>query len=102
MTTGLLRDAKQSETDEKRRALGDRVRQSRLAAQLSQEELARKAGVRAQTISRCERGRALPSLDALEGIADATGVTLDWLARGEGPGPSIEELPAPALARTGG
>ena len=45
----------------------------------SQEELAEMVGVSGQTISAYERNIQTPSLDIAVGIADALGVSLDWL-----------------------
>lgn len=79
--------SEQDDAATKRQAVGKRVRMARHAAGLSQEDLATAAGVRGQTIHRYERGAVLPGLDALEGIAAATSVTMDWLATGEGAAP---------------
>jgi transcriptional regulator with XRE-family HTH domain len=62
--------------------LGENVRTLRLAAGLSQVELAVKAGIPQEFISRLERGAALPSLGKLAMIADGLGVSeADVLSR---------------------
>lgn len=57
-----------------RQRFGQRFRQLRLASGLSQEAFADHATVARSYISRIERGMANPSLDAIEGLADALGV----------------------------
>lgn len=49
--------------------LGQRVREFRLAQSLTQGQLAERVGVETETISRLERGLALPSLLKLEELA---------------------------------
>ncbi|RKR84473.1 helix-turn-helix protein [Mucilaginibacter gracilis] len=46
---------------------------------VSQRELAIKAGVHANLIGRYEREEAIPSVDVASKIADALGVSLDYL-----------------------
>ena len=60
--------------------LGDRIKQLRTEAGLSQAELAEKAGAGdARQISRYENGRITPSLDAIIHIAQALDVSIDYL-----------------------
>jgi transcriptional regulator with XRE-family HTH domain len=56
--------------------LGLRVRELRLAAGLSQSELARRVGTRQPNIARLEGGGGMPRLETLERLADALGVEL--------------------------
>lgn len=49
---------------------------ARLAAGLSQTELARRIGVKQSAIARFESGRHVPSLDTLRSYAEATGSRL--------------------------
>lgn len=56
------------------------IRKYRLAARLSQEGLAQAAGLGHMTVSRLERGSPRPSLDTLQKLARALGVSLDDLA----------------------
>jgi len=49
----------------------------------SQSDLANESGVSREMISKYERGIAIPSVDAAKKIADAFGVSLDYLV-GEG------------------
>lgn len=54
--------------------LGDRLKESRKQAGLTQEELATLVGVHPLTISHFETGRVVPSLDTLKRLAAALGV----------------------------
>jgi transcriptional regulator with XRE-family HTH domain len=59
--------------------LGQKVAESRVAAKLTQAELAERVGVVTETISRLERGTAVPSLARLEEIATALDLELPEL-----------------------
>ncbi len=59
--------------------LGDRVRELRLGAGLSQRELATKVGVGFPHISKVENGVQIPSEDLLTSIAGAVGASADEL-----------------------
>lgn len=74
----------------KRQAVGTRIRRARQAAGLTQDDLARKVGLRGQTVYRYESGALLPGLVALEAIATVCAVTTDWLIRGVGEAPAGE------------
>ena len=63
---------------------GERVRERRQALQLSQPQLAKKAGITYQAIQQLEAGGGSKHLVA---IARALGVTAEWLADGVGPAP---------------
>jgi DNA-binding XRE family transcriptional regulator len=64
--------------------LGARLRELRLAAGLTQAELARRTGIHRPNIARVEAGRHTPSLETLARIANAIGVstTLVLVSRG--------------------
>lgn len=64
--------------DEARRAieLGAMVRDLRLDAGLSQEELAQRAGMTQPALSRLERGGGIPTIAVLDRIAAALHATL--------------------------
>lgn len=62
--------------------LVDRLRKSRLLADLDQGQLAEAIGVSRNTVSNWETGRSEPSATFFIRWAQATGVTLDWLAEG--------------------
>jgi transcriptional regulator with XRE-family HTH domain len=65
----------------RRRAVGDRIRDARLHATLTQEKLAELAGMDRQAINRIEQGHSSPILDNLIRIADALHVPLADLVR---------------------
>ena len=54
--------------------LGQRIRELRLAAGLTQAELARRTGIHRPNIARVEAGRHTPSLETLARLASAIGV----------------------------
>ena len=56
--------------------LGAMVRQLRLDAGLSQEELAQRAGMTKPALSRLERGGGIPTITVLDRIATAMQATL--------------------------
>lgn len=56
--------------------LGRRVADHRKRAGLTQAQLAERVGVATETVSRLERGSAVPSLARLEDVASALGVGL--------------------------
>lgn len=64
--------------EEARRAieLGDMVRRLRLDGGLSQEDLARRAGMTQSALSRLERGGGVPTITVLDRIAKALHATL--------------------------
>jgi transcriptional regulator with XRE-family HTH domain len=59
--------------------LGQKVAECRQQAQLTQAQLAERVGVATETISRLERGAAIPSLARLEEIASALALGLPEL-----------------------
>ncbi|KMZ52459.1 helix-turn-helix domain-containing protein [Dorea sp. D27] len=61
--------------------IGLRVKQARLDAGLTQEELAEKANLSSSFISRLENGKILPSVKKLHMLADILDVGLEDLLR---------------------
>lgn len=61
--------------------IGFRVKQARLNAGLTQEELAEKANMSSSFISRLENGKILPSIKKLLMLADIMNVGLEDLLR---------------------
>ena len=59
-----------------RKQFGQRVKELRLAASMSQEAFADRCGFARSYMSRIERGGANPSLDAVEVLASALGVSV--------------------------
>lgn len=75
---------------------GNRLRQCRKAAGLTQTQLGERAGVKQGTISKIERGEQDESAK-VPLLADVLGVSASWLATGEGPR-SVTELAASVSA----
>jgi len=59
---------------------GERLTLVRKKRKVSQDELAKRLGVHAPIIGRYERGEVKPSIEVAAKIADALGVSLDFLA----------------------
>ena len=59
--------------------IGARILQQRLAAGMTQQQLADASGVDQADISRIERGQANPTAETLEALAAPLGVTLDLI-----------------------
>lgn len=82
----FVREVEGNSTPEERRELaaararfkiGARVLQERLAAGLTQQQLASASGIAQADISRIERGQANPTTETLEALGDPLGVGLD-------------------------
>lgn len=63
--------------------IGDRLREERVRAGLSQRELARRLGLSASLISQLESGLSKPSVGTLYAIVTELDVSLDRLIRGD-------------------
>jgi len=72
-------------SEEERVALGKRVRVLVEAVGTTQAAAAEIAGVSVQQLGRVMRAKNAPSLVPLARLAEATGISLDWVATGEGP-----------------
>lgn len=66
--------------------LGSRLLQQRVAAGLTQQQLAKASGVAQADISRIERGQANPTSETLQELGRPLGVTLDLVATGAAEG----------------
>lgn len=75
--------------------LSEKIYYCRRKAGLSQEELAQRLGVSRQAVSKWETGEADPELGKLRLLAEAFGVSADWLLSGEEP-PEEKTSEAPA------
>jgi len=64
------------------KAIGNRIRQSRLKAGLNQRQLASKISITAATLSSIELGDSLPSIKSAVDIAHALAISLDWMFTG--------------------
>lgn len=75
---------------------GDRVAGAREALGLSQGDLARRIGVRTETLQAWEEDRAEPRANRLSMISGVLNVSLRWLLTGDGEGidgPSPDQVP---------
>ncbi|MFF7901152.1 MULTISPECIES: helix-turn-helix domain-containing protein [unclassified Streptomyces] len=66
---------------DRRRTLGDRIRDLRIHANLTQEVLAEMTGIDRRTLQRIERGTSDPSYSSLLLIAQALDIPVDDLVR---------------------
>lgn len=65
-------------------SMGDRIRACRRQLRLSQHALAARLRVSQSSVAGWEAGRYRPSGPALKGMAQCFGVSLRWLATGQG------------------
>jgi len=59
--------------------ISDRIRLIRQQKKISQNELAKTSGINVKSLSRYELGSSIPPANALKAIADALGVSDDYL-----------------------
>lgn len=59
--------------------IAEKIRLTRQQKNLAQKELAERSGVNLKSLSRYELGTSIPQADTLKAIADALGVTTDYL-----------------------
>ena len=62
--------------------IGRRIRKIRKSRGMTQSELADRIGVDRKQISKLENGRCLMQFDNMIALADATGVSLDYIVGG--------------------
>ncbi len=62
-------------------AVGARIREVRKALGVSQSELARRSGVRRQTINTTEMSRNVPTIETLQKLAAGLGVSVEVFFR---------------------
>ncbi len=80
---------------------GDRITGAREAVGLSQEDLARRLGVKLKTIRAWENDLAEPRANKLQMLAGLLNVSIRWLLTGEGDGlssPDEADVPAEITA----
>lgn len=65
--------------------LKERIKNSRIAAKMTQEELAKAVGKTRNAVTQWESGASRPRLNTLEVIAEALNVSIDWLLTGNTP-----------------
>lgn len=72
-----------TDIEEKLDGIGDRLREERIKAGISQRELARRLGLSASMISQLESGISKPSVGTLYAIVTELDLSLDRIIRGE-------------------
>jgi transcriptional regulator with XRE-family HTH domain len=80
-------------TEQSRKKFRERLRKWRIKRGLTQEELARKADVPTISVSHFETGHRFPNAESLRRLADALGVSTDYLL-GRVKKPTGEDLQA--------
>jgi len=60
-------------------SLADRIRQARLASEMSQSELARALGIKPQAVQQWENGASCPKTNRIPDVAAVLGVQASWL-----------------------
>jgi SOS-response transcriptional repressor LexA len=71
--------------------INDRISARRRAQKMSQDELAKRIGITRVSISKWESGLNQPKGRYLNDLAEALGVTVDWLLTGSGDTPELAE-----------
>ena len=71
--------------------IGERLREERIHAGISQRELARRLGLSPSLISQLESGMSKPSVGTLYAIVTELGLSLDSVIRGDSAGPEPQE-----------
>lgn len=82
--------------------LGQRIHKARKLRRLSQDALAKKAGVSRQAVLYWEKDTNAPEAPRIAGLAEILGVRTDWLLSGKGPmteDPETAPIPGGALDR---
>ena len=64
------------------RLFGHQIRSTRIALDVPLAEVAARVGLTPSYIARVERGRANPTIGAVESLFDALGIEVDWQLRG--------------------
>jgi y4mF family transcriptional regulator len=77
-------------------AIGERIRERRTKLGWTQEQLAQTAGISKSFLSELESGKRSVSADKLLDLAQALGVSLDYLMTGQGNEPKHGEVHIPA------
>jgi transcriptional regulator with XRE-family HTH domain len=88
--TGMRRDGMQ----DLRQIFSQRLRDARRTKSYTRFDLAREAGIRENYIILYENGRRLPNLKNLQRIADALGVSADYLLGLEGASEAHDSAPS--------
>ncbi len=80
---------------------GDRLTGAREGAGLTQEDLARRLGIRLTTLQNWEEDMSEPRANRLQMLAGMLNVSIRWLLTGEGDGPDgpVSAAPIPPAAQ---
>ncbi|WP_233416913.1 helix-turn-helix domain-containing protein [Halovulum marinum] len=70
---------------------GDRIVAAREMMGMNQAQLARRLGIKTQTLQNWEEDRAEPRANKLQMLAGVLNVSIVWLMSGEGPGVSVRD-----------
>lgn len=81
--------------------IGDNIRNARKALNMSQDELAAAIGANRVTISQYERGIYLPSVPALDRLAEALNITPSQLTGGTEPHTDAPKTPEAQIVSAG-
>jgi len=73
-----------------RKAIGERLRLTREAMRLQQNEFAERAGIAPTTYNQWEKGKNEPDVGYAIALCDAHHLTLDWIYRGDASGLKYE------------
>lgn len=79
-------DVEMDDYSEAAATFGDRLTLAREAQGMNQEDLARRLGIRLQTLRNWEDDRSEPRANRLQMLAGFLGVSMVWLLTGEGEG----------------
>jgi transcriptional regulator with XRE-family HTH domain len=82
----LQEDITMDDYSEGAATFGDRLALAREAQNLTQEQLARRLGLRVQTVENWETDRSEPRANKLQMLAGFLNVSMIWLLTGEGEG----------------
>ncbi len=74
---------------------GDRMAGAREAIDMTQEDLAKRLGVKTKTIRAWENDQSEPRANRLQMLAGMLGVSIMWLLNGQGDGLDGPEAPTP-------
>ncbi len=66
--------------------IGERLRATRTAMSVSQQDFADRAGLGQSAYNQVETGKKRPSVDTALALCETYGLTLDWIYRGDGSG----------------
>ncbi|MEL7562992.1 helix-turn-helix transcriptional regulator [Dehalogenimonas sp. 4OHTPN] len=64
-------------------SIGDRIRRKRIGLRLTQLDIAKQLDITPQHVSAIEKNHRLPSIEILDKLAEALGVSIDFLVNGQ-------------------